>query len=113
MGGTGWDEFLTENILGVSFDSAKAAARAKLAGKDLEKEEVAIVLEENGTIDQSHVEQAYRKTRDRRKGIVDVFIAIVDSQGKKDVFRIKTLHGEVQIPVDLIEGEEVLLQKGD
>src|ERR1700685_1280449 len=32
-GGTAWDAFLTENILGVSFSSAKAAARSELAGK--------------------------------------------------------------------------------
>lgn len=108
-GGTGWDQFITEEFLGVSFSSAKEAAKAKLAGKGLEKEEVAIALEEKGTIGQSDVDEAYEKASNRRNGVVDVFVAIVDIQGKKDVFRTKTFHGEVKIPIDLIEGEDVLL----
>jgi hypothetical protein len=110
-GGTGWDKFLTERILGLSFASAKAAARAALSGKGLEKEEVAIALEEKGTIGQSDVDEAYEKASNRRNGIIDVFIEVEDIDGNKNAFHTETLHGEVQIPTNLIKDKEILLYK--
>src|SRR3989344_3867669 len=67
--GTGWDMFLTEHVLGVDPGTAKAAARSALAGRHDELHEVAILLEERGTIGQGDVNEARQNVSEKRQGI--------------------------------------------
>ena len=86
MEGTGWDEFLTEHILGVDPHSAKNAALSALSGRYDYMEAVAEELEEKGTIGQADVEIAHEKVQRRRRGVWNVQVQVVEPDGKVEEF---------------------------
>jgi hypothetical protein len=95
--GTSWDQFLTERYMGVSFSTAKSAAHAEMAGKDLEKEAVASTLQRKGTIFQADVDEAYRQADKARKGIASVEIVLIDHTGKMTQHKEETAKTTEQI----------------
>ena len=95
--GTGWDMYLTEHVLGVDPGSAKAAARSALSGRYEEVEEVAIVLEQKGTIYQFDVQRARQNVIDKRNGIFDAEVEIRELGKKVIWFPTKTSGGVVNI----------------
>jgi hypothetical protein len=105
--GTGWDEYLTEHILGVDPNGARSSALSTLAGKHDEMHAVAEKLEEHGTIGQTEVNTAFQEVHERRQGIWDVALHVEDSDGKKQVHEVKSLNDHVMIPGEVYTiGEE-------
>ena len=96
-GGTGWDRFITENYLGVDWNTAKSAARAILSGKSDLIKEVAITLEEEKTINQYHVDKAVRRVEEKKQGIFPVKVDVYQSGRKVESVTTKSYHGEVEI----------------
>jgi hypothetical protein len=96
-GGTGWDRFITENYLGVDWGTAKSAARAALSGKEDLMKEVAIVLEQEGTIGQYHVEEAKKRVSEKKQGIYPMKLEIYRSGRRVESITTKSYHGEVVI----------------
>jgi hypothetical protein len=101
--GVGWDLFVTEQMLGVDEQTAKAKARQALSGKQEEMNEVAIILEERKTISQSDVEEARENVKRRRSGIFPVEVEISSLRGKTICFSVESINSQVQIKDDLIE----------
>ncbi|OGM11861.1 hypothetical protein A2Z22_01410 [Candidatus Woesebacteria bacterium RBG_16_34_12] len=99
--GTGWDLFLTEYVLGVDPNSAKEAARSVLSGKGEEIEEVATLLQERGTIDQTDVNEAEQNIIDRKEGVFPVEVTI-NRSGILYSFTTTTFHGEIVFSSDSI-----------
>lgn len=96
--GTGWDRFITEHVLGVSWESAKAEARAVLSGKGDLIEEVATILEEKGTIHQYHVEEAVKNVEKKKQGIFPVKVEVYRAGNLVHSTTTESYHGEVVIP---------------
>jgi hypothetical protein len=96
-GGTGWDRFITENYLRVDWGTAKSAARAVLADKTVEIEEVAFELEEEKTISQHHVDKAIKRAGEKKQGIFPVSVEVYQSGRKVESFTAQSFHGEVKI----------------
>lgn len=97
-GGFGWDKFLTENYLGVAFESAKAQARAKLKGREEVRQEIATLLQIRKTIGQTDVDEAYENVRLRRNGIYPVEIKVFYKKGPIRRYTAKSYHEQVLIP---------------
>jgi hypothetical protein len=104
--GTSWDQFLTEHYMRVPFGQAKAAARAELTGKGLEKQAVASTLQKKGTIYQADVDEAYRIADKVRKKLGIVEITLIDNTGKMTQHKTETSKSARQIVNDLEEQEE-------
>ena len=103
--GFGWDKFLTEHVMGVPFEQAKAGARAKLSGRELEKQAVAGILQRKGIIFQADVDEAYRLANKVRKGIATVVVTLIDNKGKMTRYQTETAQTADQI-VDELEEKE-------
>lgn len=97
--GTGWDQFITEQVLGVDFRTAKAAARSVLSGKEDEMYEIATILQERSTIDQYDVNLARKNVAERRQGIFPVEV-VIDRSGTVYSYTTNTFHGEVIVNID-------------
>ena len=95
-GGTSWDQFITENYLGVNFQTAKAVARSALVGKEGEINEVATLIEERSRITQTDVNEARRNVRACEEGIFSVEVTI-NRSGTIYSYLTESLHGEVVI----------------
>ncbi|MBN1168660.1 hypothetical protein JXA63_02100 [Candidatus Woesebacteria bacterium] len=94
--GAGWDKFITENYLGMDFDTAKRAARSALAGKEKEIEAVAIQIEEKRRITQTDVDEARRSVAQQEQGIFPVEVTVVKS-GTVYSYTTNSSRGEIQI----------------
>jgi len=108
--GTSWDEFITEFYLGVSFGTAKAAARVELWGKDLEVQAVAGELQRKRTISQRDVTEAYEKADKVRRGVSEVIIIVFDLSGRKKEYREETDKDLETIIVEFERDEEKVHQ---
>lgn len=101
--GVGWDLFLAKHAFGADADSAIAQGRAALSGKEDEVEEVATILQERGTIDQSHVYQARENVRKRRDGVHPVEVYIKSTHGELRVYQAESHRDKVLIPGEWLE----------
>lgn len=95
--GTGWDMFLTEHFLGVDAGTARSAARAALSGKQEEMWEVATILQEQKTIGQPEVRQAWQNVYERRQGIFPIKVEIITPDGKVKALNTKSFRNEVKM----------------
>ena len=95
--GTGWDMFVVKHILGVNPETAKAAARLALRGKEKEVKEVATLLQERGTIGQPDVREARQTVRKRSMGIFPAEVTIKNPDGETQIYSTETFYGEVDI----------------
>jgi hypothetical protein len=103
--GFSWDQFLTEYIMGVPFEQAKAGARAKLSGRELEKQAIAGILQRKGIIFQADVDDAYRLADKVRKGVATVVVTLIDHKGKMTRYQTETAKTADQI-IDELEEKE-------
>lgn len=98
--GTGHDMQVAA-FLGYTQASADALAHNALLGKQEEVEEIAIALEENGSIGQSHVDEALRRVDDRKKGNHLVLVTRRDRNGREDTMEARSDHQIVMVPGEL------------
>lgn len=106
MDGTGWDEFLTQHILGVNPEGAKSSALSALSGRMDYLQAVAEKLQERGTIGQKDVDEAYKEVDDKKQGIWDVQVQVTDENGTTTLHETRSKNETV-----MVEGEWVLLGK--
>lgn len=95
--GTDWDMFLVEEVMGVSRGSAIAAASSALSGQGELRHEVAVTMQELGTIGQSHVERAKQRVKERSLGIFPISLVIISADGQKREVTTKSFRNEVRI----------------
>ena len=84
-------------MLNTDRGTARSLSRSALAGKHEWANEVAITLEEKGTIYQSDVEKAMQRVNDQRNGIENVEGEIIQPDGNVIPFEGRTLAGEFKI----------------
>lgn len=102
-GGYGWDQFMTEYILGINPDAAASAAAAYLATMHDYKYVVASTLQEKGTITQSDVDAAYREVDDEKAGNWDVSVQFRSKDGATNIYMRRSRRGEVTLPGEVVQ----------
>ncbi len=104
--GTSGDEAIVRYYFRSTWARAKAAGRAKLAGKRFERMAVAASLHRNGTIFQSHVDEAYKLAEKVRKGVANVVVFFRDRKGNKLELSEETTKSAHEVLSNVIAQEE-------
>jgi ATP-dependent Zn protease len=93
--GTGWDRFIASQM-GVNISAAESAARAILASKEHEVEEVAYALEERKTLSGTELMAVIRSVDEGR----DITVFIKAPDGAERSITQKTSENTIFLPVD-------------
>ncbi|KKR11912.1 MAG: hypothetical protein UT39_C0002G0093 [Candidatus Woesebacteria bacterium GW2011_GWA1_39_21] len=97
FGGTSWDQMVVERGFGASWSAAKNTARAALADNTDLMQEVAMSLEQNGRINQNHVDSARGRVEKKKQGIYPVKVEIYKYGKLSDSYTTESFHGEIEI----------------
>ena len=111
--GYGWDEFMTQFILGVNPNAAASSAASYLASRHDYMYVVASKLQEKGTIGQGEVDEAYREVDDEKAGNWDVAIHLRSKEGQTNIYMRRSRNNEVAVPLEEVKDKDQKEEKKD